>query len=84
MIEEKDELMTKEVEIDTGLKEMFVQYVGNKLQPENGEVTVEMCVDVFSQEFPDFLILVAQENFLRGYQQAFLDMEAVEKQKSEE
>lgn len=62
---------------DTPLKSLIVDYIGNKLQPDNGEVTVEMCVEVFSQEFPEFLLLLAQENFLRGYQQSLDDMEAI-------
>ena len=66
------------VEKDNPLKEMFVQYAGQKLKPENGEVNVEMCVQVLAEEFPDFLLLVAQENFLRGYRQCLLDMERAE------
>ena len=34
-----------------------------------------MCVEVFAQEFPEFLLLVAQENFLRGYSQCMKDIE---------
>lgn len=72
------------VEKDNPLKELFVKYIGEKLQPENGEVTVEMCVNVLAEEFPDFLLLVAQENFLRGYKQCLADMERAEnEQKSE-
>lgn len=78
------ELEETVVEKDNPLKELFVKYIGEKLQPENGEVTVEMCVDVLAEEFPDFLLLVAQENFLRGYRQCLLDMERAEnEQKSE-
>jgi len=46
-------LLVKGVSPDSPLKEMFVDYVGNKLQPENGEVTVEMIVNVLSEEFPE-------------------------------
>jgi len=75
---EDRELEETVVEKDNPLKEMFVQYVGQKLKPENGEVNVEMCVQVLAEEFPDFLLLVAQENFLRGYRQCLLDMERAE------
>lgn len=72
------------VEGNNPLKEMFVEYVGEKLKPENGEVTVEMCVDVLAEEFPDFLLLLAQENFIRGYRQCLADMEqAANEQKAE-
>ncbi len=57
------------------LKEMIVEYVGTKLQPENDEVTVEMVVDVFSTDFPEFLMPVAEENYIRGYTQALDDVE---------
>lgn len=69
------EIEEKVVQKDTPLKELFVQYIGEKLKPDNGEITVEMCVDVLAEEFPDFLLLVAQENFLRGYKQCISDME---------
>lgn len=81
---EDRELEEKIVEKDTPLKELFVQYIGNKLKPDNGEITVEMCVEVLAEEFPDFLLLVAQENFIRGYKQCVSDMEnSVNEQKSE-
>ncbi len=81
---EDRELEDKVVEKDTPLKELFVQYIGEKLKPDNGEITVEMCVEVLAEEFPDFLLLVAQENFLRGYKQCLSDMEnRADEQKSE-
>jgi hypothetical protein len=81
---EERKLEEKVVEKDSPLKQMFVQYVGERLNPDNGEVTVEMCVEVLAQEFPDFLLLVAQENFIRGYRQCLADMEnAANEQKSE-
>jgi hypothetical protein len=81
---EEKELEEKIVEKDSPLKELFIRYIGEKLKPENGEITVEMCVEVLAEEFPDFLLLVAQENFLRGYKQCISDMEnTADDQKSE-
>ena len=60
---------------DSALKELVVEYVGNKLNPEGGEVTVEMTLQVFADEFKEFLLPLAEENWIRGYEQAFLDME---------
>ena len=74
-MEKEDDLAQQKVEPDTALKDLFINYVGEKFNPENGEVTVEMCVEVLANEFPDFLLLVAQENFLRGYSQCLKDME---------
>jgi hypothetical protein len=58
------------------MKEWLVDYVGNKLQPANNEVTVLMLVEAMAKEFPEFVMAVAEENFIRGYQQAFKDLEA--------
>jgi len=79
MEEPENELLKQVVRTDKPLKEMFVQYVGEKLKPENGEVNVEMIVDVLADEFPEFLLVVAEENFIRGYKQALVDLESVNK-----
>lgn len=76
-MEPENELLGQVVRTDNPLKEMFVQYVGEKLQPQDGEVTVEMIIDVLADEFPEFVLAVAEENFIRGYKQAFVDMESV-------
>ena len=52
---------------NTKLKELIVNYVGEKLHPIAPEVTVDDVVKIFADEFPEFLLVVAQENFLRGY-----------------
>lgn len=57
------------------MKAWLVNYVGDKLQPENDEVNVEMIIRVMADEFPEFLMPVAEENFIRGYRQAMADME---------
>jgi len=57
------------------MKEWLVDYVGNKLKPVNNEVTVAMLVEAMADEFPEFVLAVAEENFIRGYQQAFIDLE---------
>tara|TARA_Y100000310_G_C20233333_1_gene601291 strand:- start:87 stop:338 length:252 start_codon:yes stop_codon:yes gene_type:complete len=72
---EKNPALVIPVAKDTALKQLIVEYVGEKLQPEGDEVTVEMVVDVFSTDFPEFLLPVAEENYLRGYEQALDDIE---------
>ena len=59
----------------TGLKKLVVNYIGDRLLAEE-EITVDMAVQVFSAEFPEFLMAVAEENFIRGYQQALDDVES--------
>ncbi len=58
---------------DNTLKDMITEYVGNDLNPENDEVTVEMIVQVVARDFPEFLLAVAEENWVRGYHQALYD-----------
>jgi len=76
---EKNEDLTKEVQSDSELKEMIVNYVGTKKNPENNEVTLEMVVETFSEEFPEFVLPIAEENFMRGYQQALHDVDEGQK-----
>tara|TARA_R110000824_G_scaffold139366_8_gene304440 strand:- start:18755 stop:19027 length:273 start_codon:yes stop_codon:yes gene_type:complete len=59
---------------DTDLKNWLVEYVGAHLSPDNMDVTVEMIVEVVAAEFPEFLLAVAEENYIRGYEQALDDL----------
>ena len=74
MIEENPDLKVV-IEKETPAKTWLVDYVGQKLEPKNGEVTVEMIVNVLSAEFPEFLLAIAEENWLRGYRQGVTDVE---------
>ncbi len=67
------------VEPENDLKNWLVEYVGEKLEPIDNEVTVGMIVDVLAKEFPEFVAAVAEENWVRGYHQALDDVEAGEK-----
>jgi len=68
----------KPVTRENALKDMLINYVGEKLNPENDEVNVEMIIEVMAHEFPEFLLIVAEENFIRGYQQALTDVDTLE------
>ena len=67
--------MKEVVSDENELKEWLVEYVGNKHNPEDGNVTVEMIVETLAEDFPEFTMAVAGENFLRGYHQALCDLE---------
>ena len=73
-----------QVVADNDMKTWLVDYVGQKFKPENGEITVELIVEAMAQEFPDFLLVLAQENFIRGYQQALYDVDYGDLRKNEE
>jgi hypothetical protein len=53
-----------------GLKTVSGQLYWQPTEWQKRTVTVDMAVQVFAAEFPEFLMAVAEENFLRGYQQA--------------
>jgi hypothetical protein len=72
---DKNTTLEQVVEPENDLKNWLVEYVGEKLNPENNEVTVEMIVEVLAEEFPEFLMVVAEENWIRGYHQALTDVE---------
>jgi hypothetical protein len=71
--------LLKAVEKSNELKEWLVDYVGNKCNPESDEVNVEMIIKVMAEDFPEFLLVLAEENFIRGYQQAMADIDEGEK-----
>jgi hypothetical protein len=67
------------VEVDSELKNWLVEYVGNKVANDSPGVTVEMIVNVVADEFPEFMLAIAEENFVRGYDQALTDLSEVRK-----
>ena len=72
---EHNPVLHETVNTDSALKEWLVGYVGEKIKPETEEVTVEMIVATIADEFPEFLMAVAEENWVRGYHQALVDVE---------
>jgi hypothetical protein len=72
--ENENPVLNTTVEPDTDMKNWLVEYVGEKTSPENQEVTVGLIVETMAEEFPEFLLAVAEENWVRGYQQAFHDL----------
>ena len=83
-VEDANEVLDEVVQPVNELKTMLVNYVGEKQTPEGDNVTVEMIVDQLANEFPEFVLAVAEENFVRGYQQALTDVEVGRKAWEEE
>ena len=70
-------LLNKEIiPTESELKDIIVNYVGNRLNPEEDEITVECVIKVFAEQFPEFLLAVAEENWINGYTQALIDVDA--------
>ena len=63
------------VDTNTVMKNWLVNYVGDQHNPQEDAVTVEMIVETMAEEFPEFLMAVAEENWIRGYHQALEDVE---------
>lgn len=61
---------------ESELKEIIVNYVGRKINPDTDEITVENIIDVFAEQFPEFLLALAEENWINGYTQALADSKA--------
>ena len=78
------ETLKETVETDTEMKDWLVNYVGERHDPDSGEVTVEMIVETMATEFPEFLMAVAEENWIRGYHQALNDVDVGQKMAQEE
>jgi len=90
----ENKTLKEEVNKDTPIKEWLVNYVGTEFLTEvekinsekteeslgwDGSVTVEMIIEMMAKEFPEFLMAVAEENFIRGYSQAMVDIRELEK-----
>tara|TARA_R100000234_G_scaffold87350_1_gene55925 strand:- start:700 stop:969 length:270 start_codon:yes stop_codon:yes gene_type:complete len=64
---------------DTELKQIIVNYVGNKNVEDEQEgeipVTVQMIAETLATEFPEFMLAIAEENWIRGYKQGLDDAE---------
>ena len=74
---ETNELSGVVVAAENPLKQMLLEYVGDKFATEEDEgefeVTVQMIVDTLAHEFPEFVMIMAEENWVRGYQQGIDD-----------
>lgn len=68
------------VQPESELKEYLVKYVGTKFDSE--QVTVNMISETLANEFPEFIISFAEENFLRGYQLGLDDATRIPKAES--
>jgi hypothetical protein len=68
-----------EVEKTNDLKEYIVNYVGQREDPDDEKVTISMVVETLASDFPELVLCISEENWVRGYQQALTDVEEGEK-----
>lgn len=55
-------------ENNSELKQYLINYAGTKLQPGDEKVTAHMIIETVAADFPELVYIIAEENFLRGYQ----------------
>ena len=72
-------VLKQKVQKENDLKNFLVNYAGDMLGPKDDNVTVEMVIAAVATDFPEFLMAVAEENWVRGYHQALVDVEDGEK-----
>ena len=73
-IEDTNPTLREPIDKTTPLKEWLVEYVVTQHEPNDGNVTVEMVIETVAKEFPEFLMAIAEENWIRGYHQALSDV----------
>ena len=78
------DLLKEVVPSESELKEIIINYVGKSLNPESDEITVEQIIEVFAEQFPEFLLVVAEENWINGYSQALVDTKSIESTREKE
>lgn len=77
---QNNDTLTQRVDTETPIKKWLVNYVGLEFESRqdtnfDNSVTVEMIVEVMMKQFPEFVLAIAEENFIRGYKQALFDIE---------
>ena len=76
------DLLKEVIPTESELKEIIVNFVGNTIQPEEEEITVEQIIEVFAEQFPEFLLAVAEENWINGYTHALNDIKYAQDNKN--
>ena len=72
---DKNPVLDEVIEADNDLKSLLVQHVGEKLNPNDKNVTIEMVIEVLADEFPDLVMTLAEENWISGYEQGLDDVQ---------
>ena len=71
-IKKKEELFDYK-ENNNSLKNSIIEHTKKKLERENIGVTIEEVIEVLVSSFPDIILAIAEENWIRGYKQATED-----------
>ena len=66
-------ILDKVVEVGNELQEDLVQHVRNRTNED--QVTLGQVIGILASEFPELVITIAEENWIRGYKQGLDDAE---------
>lgn len=66
-------ILDKVVEAGNELQENLVQHVRNRTNED--QVTLGQVIGILASEFPELVITIAEENWIRGYKQGLDDAE---------
>jgi len=66
-------ILDKTVEARNELQEDLVRHVGNRINQQEDQVTIGQVIGVLASEFPELVITIAEENWIRGYKQGLDD-----------
>jgi hypothetical protein len=69
---------------ESELKDFIINFTGNKVSPNNNEVSINMISEVMAAEFPEFAYAFAEENFVRGYELGLEDASKLFKEQTKE
>jgi len=75
---EQENIKVLLTEKESPLKNMIVDYVGQKNNPSDDKVTVDMIINSLIEELPEVVYVLAEENFVRGYEQGLQDTDNFE------
>ncbi len=70
--------LLKDIDQSSPIRKLIVEYVGTK--NNSTEVSLEMIIQVLLNEFPELPITIAEDGFIRGYQQGLSDIEQFDKE----
>ena len=66
-------ILDKVVEVGNELQEDLVQHVRNRTNED--QVTLGQVIGILASGFPELVITIAEENWIRGYKQGLDDAE---------
>jgi hypothetical protein len=66
-------ILDKTVEARNELQEDLVRHVGNRIDVHKDQVTIGQVIGILASEFPELVITIAEENWIRGYKQGLDD-----------